>query len=328
MGLRSTAHGGAGFISQDSPFSHDHRTVKGSGIAVGDNKRKRVLFDRYAQSLAACQPEHKELYACPICLDAYTREGLVGPDPALTEEHCVQKGLGPSHYVLTCKDCNSKAGSKVDVHLHHRINHEHDWDDLTKPKDVELIHDDRKIAATVEKGNTGFVFRVQGHRTNPQHVSQLKASVEKKSFSGLTMRFKVFDVNKSHIALLKDAYLLMFRHFGYSYILASPLEVVRQQIRDPGLKLITLKHIVLVFGEHKCSEISRITGPAELDGFCVPIRLKSYKYTFGVIMPVSSNTYTSWDQWCATNSGPPQFQAKAVPFDLDRLVNPDHEWKG
>ena len=53
-------------------------------------------------------------YLCPICLKPCALDEL-------TDEHVPQHSLGGHKMTLTCKECNSKSGSEVDVYLTNTI---------------------------------------------------------------------------------------------------------------------------------------------------------------------------------------------------------------
>ena len=53
-------------------------------------------------------------YLCPICLNEYSEQDVKN---VLTEEDVPQKSLGGNRIALTCRKCNSRCGSDIDIHL-------------------------------------------------------------------------------------------------------------------------------------------------------------------------------------------------------------------
>ena len=53
-------------------------------------------------------------YVCPLCMKSFPSEVA---KTELTEEDVPQKSLGGHRITLTCKQCNSKCGSIIDIHL-------------------------------------------------------------------------------------------------------------------------------------------------------------------------------------------------------------------
>jgi hypothetical protein len=298
-------------------------------LAMKTRTRRKLLFDRYSRSLAACRPEHAGLYACPICLATFTPEGLVGNDPALTEEHCPQRGLGKSHYVLTCKDCNSQAGSQIDQHVHKHVQFRGFWDGIER-SNVQFEFDDRSVRAAIERGSATLSLWPDRRRCDPKAFDALFNSLRDQTFKEFTLSFGR-DVIPSkrlfHIALLKNAYLLMFRHFGYAYILTSLLESVRKQIREPNGRHVEPKRMVIRTTARRPDGILRVTEPEFLDCYLVSINLAKTDENFCIVMPTSGRTYPSWHQWMETRHETGKLSYLQEPFDENNLISCDYSWK-
>jgi hypothetical protein len=290
--------------------------------------RRKLLFARYSSSLAACRPEHAGLYACPICLALFPQEALVGNDPLLTEEHCPQRGIGESHYVLTCKGCNSQAGYQIDHHLHKHVQLRRFWDGNER-SNVRLEFENRSVTASIERGSGTMSLWPDRRRCDPKAVDALFDSLKDQTFKEFSLRFGrnvLPSIRRFRIALLKSAYLLMFRNFGYRYILTPLLESVRVQILEPQAKHLPLEWIMIRPTTAAPAGILRVTEPELLDCYLVSIHLTRTQESYCVIMPTSGQTYLSWRQWLETHHETGNLSYSEEPFDENNLTSVGYSW--
>jgi hypothetical protein len=82
-------------------------------------QRRKAMFDRGAAALHALSPSVQDVYGCPLCLRGFSKDE-VEADGMLSEEHAPPESLGGEVVYLTCRDCNSSAGSQLGFHMKHR----------------------------------------------------------------------------------------------------------------------------------------------------------------------------------------------------------------
>lgn len=272
------------------------------------HERERIrLFEKYSTNLELVDRRFEGKYVCPICLSVFKHESVFGPEPLLTVEHCIPNRLGRRLPVLTCSKCNSTAGHKTDDELHKRVRFEDAW----KPTDGKKIHafmefEGEQVAVdfrrTAKDGRPKIEAVIKSKGSSDASIDRLKQKIEEKIQENVDFEFKlkfntkvVPNLLRSHIALLKSAYLLMFRHFGYGYIYTSHLDLVRQQILNPEQDLVPLKAIVFDLDIDKLpNSISAVDSPEELDAYLVPIPLTKYGIGKMVALPSHSGTYARW----------------------------------
>src|ERR1700680_2136773 len=82
---------------------------------MASDRKKREWFELGAKAFAQVYPGtfDQATYLCPICLDPLTIEALA--DKRLTAEHVPPESFGGRELLLTCKDCNNSAGTKLDA---------------------------------------------------------------------------------------------------------------------------------------------------------------------------------------------------------------------
>ena len=58
-----------------------------------------------------------DLVVCPLCLDHFGREALLGDPPILSVEHPIPSAVEGEFKTLTCRKCNNTAGAILDSHF-------------------------------------------------------------------------------------------------------------------------------------------------------------------------------------------------------------------
>ena len=185
-------------------------------------------------------------YACPICLRMF---GL-GDVRQLTQEHVPQESLGGLKICLTCFDCNSNAGHRIDAHVHRREKGLAFFKAILEGGTYEGRAQIR-VGGSVTNANLRardkFVEITPGKEiNNPTEHVKLQEALAGFKENGTWERQKIdfnlvgdtFNLHKAMVADLKSAYLVCFAKLGYQYILRPQLDIVRNQILQPELKLI------------------------------------------------------------------------------------------
>ena len=75
-------------------------------------------FAEGAEALHRLRPDFPRLYVCPICGRGFVEQAL--SNGMLTLEHVPPRSMGGRRLVLTCRDCNARAGHMMDVHAYKR----------------------------------------------------------------------------------------------------------------------------------------------------------------------------------------------------------------
>jgi hypothetical protein len=198
---------------------------------------------------------------------------------------------------LVCTECNNWGGSSLDVHLKNRLEAEDFFQGISdKPQRSWIKVGDFKARAD-------WSFRhgerpecdLQMHRknTNPAEVEGIQRAFQKCRETADGMSFKLtvelgFNPWRSHVGLLRMAFLLAFRQFGYAYALNGCAALVRKQIQAPKERI--LPDVFCMAYEKppvEGTEILIVKEPAELRAFLVNMRLRTKKRTVynGVFLP-------------------------------------------
>ena len=205
----------------------------------------RAVFDpRHSEEPLTVTPtfDHArlgEIVLCPLCLKAFDRADLTAK--ILTVEHIVPSGGGGANLTLTCKCCNNRTGSKLDSQLLKRIEHEANFHENGGPTRIQLTLGEGQQNAQLyikrdEEGEDFFEVVGLPGQSNP--ILQTKLIEELRNPTSSNQELKIdfslgFVEVLNKTALLRSAYLMMFRFFGYSYILHPTLDAVRRQIWEP-----------------------------------------------------------------------------------------------
>lgn len=216
---------------------------------------RKILFDKFvkhldilrAHSVSRGEYIKSSHYICPICLRQFSETSLDVCTPnMLTIEHSPPKEVGGKAVALTCKDCNSKAGSELDIYLVNRLRRI-DRNEL-KPGIVtqaKATFSDGKIVvqSTLKVNSNGRVsMDTSDYNNNPINMEKLQLFHNNKQPFEITFS-KYKDAEKRvQVALLKTAYVLLFSKFGYSFLLTDVYDIVRKQILEPDAEIYPIAY--------------------------------------------------------------------------------------
>lgn len=207
------------------------------------NKRehqRQTIFSIYVDNLNFLienkfVDQKKNIYLCPICLEPHEK---LNQDNPLTLEDAPPKSLGGKTIILTCKRCNNTCGYEIDSHLTHRLR---DLDKLkllpNSSSEIKIELDGHTIRGKInidENNKQTFTFGVKNN--NPNVLHEVMANAVGKPLEPYLIPRKV-DEENLQFALLKTAYLMAFARFGYSLILDSSYDIVREQILNPNKRI-------------------------------------------------------------------------------------------
>jgi hypothetical protein len=272
------------------------------GNTVSKRKRLARLFEAYASNLSAFVPSLQNIFACPLCLGGFTQDTL--ESEGLTEEHIISRELGGKLITITCKECNSRGGAELDAHL---VNEFRALDKISGLSDkpfrgrVKVGDVKQDVGIYVSSGKSPRIQLLgDKKRTNPASLREIEHSLETEPGN---IKFQLnfgYDRHRANVAKLRAAYLLMFRYFGYEYILHKNVERVRQQILAPGQDVIASK-ASFAFGlaPEELNSIGLLRSPPELRCFVVSFRVSTaVDRSFGVVLPgLDDEGDEVYDRW-------------------------------
>lgn len=242
---------------------------------MSDRSQKKPLnhFRRAVEAFRALELPLAPLYVCPLCIRGIT-EDCIGE---LTREHVPPASLGGKRLVLTCRECNHRAGGKEGVDTHAR--HGEDQLDLV----TRNLRGTRRARFAV--GATSMNVQIRTEEDQIEIVGMPGPPGEADSFMAaflhvakqpaterpaLSITFaRRYTRGRQEVSWLRAGYLAAFAVFGYRYILRELLQPVRQQIENPDLELIDDFHMWHPAKEPGTRSILLVTQPAWVQGIAV-----------------------------------------------------------
>ncbi|MBM3982419.1 MAG: HNH endonuclease [Planctomycetes bacterium] len=260
-------------------------------MATGQERRQH-LFKAYAAQLTAIGhayadfPKIEDTFLCPFCCQTFGQDALDAP-PRLTVEHCIPESLGGTTgtSTLICAGCNNRMGASVDAHLSRK--YEADafltgTSAKTKRVTVEMGRGRARADMKVTAGErTHVTVTFDRDHSQPQEFDEAMRALEEgmKKPEGFKWKFDVnmgYKPKQTRVALLRIGFLMMFRQFGYPYVLDSNLAQVREQLLNPESDVITGPvEISLPSVPPRVNVVGIVQQPVELQSFVVVVRLKS-----------------------------------------------------
>lgn len=201
---------------------------------------KRKIFERLRQrqnNADLCTDQENALI-CPLC---WTNTGY----DDLSIEHVLPGSVGGSATVLTCRKCNNEHGSSLDSQLAQ----------FQKFKDAlqghgkiatELCINGKRLVANLDWQNRNF--HVVDKATNPRMNDSVKADFHAGLVESVFVTLSLgFAKNQFDRAILRAAYLILFRTFGYQYIRHEIVQILRRRICDPECEFPRLGSLIVEF---------------------------------------------------------------------------------
>jgi len=129
-------------------------------------------------------------------------------------------------------------------------------------------------------------------RTNPVHFATALNALERMQRNpqnaSATISVKLpYTPWKARVALLRMAYLMMFRQFGYSFALHPSSKLLLDQIWNPEAHLIPDAFSVRMTDYSHFNCVGLVTNPPERKSFCVLLKFKTSNRTLvqGIMIP-------------------------------------------
>lgn len=199
------------------------------------------LFSRYSRDLESCCPALRDTFVCPICLGEFPRESDLRT--IVAEEHVIPQALGGRITTLTCRRCNNTAGSGLESHLVQRVLVE----SRKRPVNMKL-----EVGGAIQRGELYLPDTKDGpinltvvpKQSDPAQEEVVRTRLEEgKTELTIQMNLGYIPLN-SMVAVVRAAYLLMFRIFAYSYVLDPSAELIRAQIQNPTTETSVIKGVI------------------------------------------------------------------------------------
>jgi hypothetical protein len=231
---------------------------------------KRAKFRLYRSSLdeVGLSTAADDALICPLCWQETSFDDL-------TPEHFVPESVGGKDTVLTCSRCNHDHGSRLDSHL---TNYQRMMDAFQGHGSfrTKLNVNGHKLVANLEWLDGHKHFKVIGKATNPSEWNAAHKEFQAGNVSELkcTMYFRYSKKNFER-ALLRAAYLVAFKCFGYDYAMHDIAQVIRRRIVDPSLSHPRLSSMII--------EADKFAPPHDLQHYIIPGNVTGVDFILVVI---------------------------------------------
>lgn len=284
-------------------------------------KKKYALFNLFSQNLEwvkeqpeiSFEPDFSNGYICPLCFEVFYEKDLNSEtENCLTLEDIPPVSLGGKPIALTCKNCNSTSGHKLDAHLLNSLL-THDAQNFlpNSAADTTFELNGNKMNGTLKVSEDGVVnLDLQPQRSDPKQTKQFMSDLDppRTIYNPFFQRDQLFNdqhrtppfnikfkktsnEQQANVALLRIGYLLAFATLGNAFLINGGLYKVREQILNPS-KDILPKVFWLKYNFPKENEgVNIITLPKDLRSFLIVFNLKtaSISRQFAIVLPGPSS---------------------------------------
>ncbi len=190
--------------------------------------RREQLFDRYTKNLRLIHPDAPDVIGCPICKCTLTRGDLLGDNPRVTLAHTFPRSRGGSKTCLSCGTCNNTIGSRFEAALSQERTLA-DWWNGRESLRVRAggSHGDVALELHFSPRRETMEVREVKEQTNPRKWENIVAHPPTQE-SPLSFIIPTPDYGDLIVASIHSAFLHLFYHFGYEYVLHENTVPVRQ----------------------------------------------------------------------------------------------------
>lgn len=198
--------------------------------------RRRTLrkrwFDKGKEALGKHIAEEPG-YGCPLCLRA------APVVEAFTVEDVPPVSVGGCPLVLTCRECNSRAGHDLDAHVARGqlIRSFARGEKIRPTKDFKLRIDDASVPISLAATEGGVSLIGHERAGSPASRAAITHHFEDAVATSRTdwelhLDFPSFSQRKERLGWLRAGYLAAFAKLGYAYILRPEVRPVIEQLQD------------------------------------------------------------------------------------------------
>lgn len=172
---------------------------------------------------------------CPICLNEYDnnvhKESL---------EHVPQKSLGGKVIAVTCKSCNNSCGVKIDGQLTNYIKKLENNEFIEgSDKFVSINTPDGQLNGKLIIDNVNsYTFKLDKTKNNPKTFDIKRRNIKKNSLIEVQSKSPKVEISGLNASLLKNAYMILFSKFGYTFLSDEYYNKFREQINKPNENII------------------------------------------------------------------------------------------
>lgn len=288
------------------------------------------LFARCETDLQKLLPNFNRGFVCPICLKLFDRKANLADELAI--EHIVPKALGGKLTTLTCRRCNNNAGAKLESHLVQRVQIGGGKKPILASVDFCGAHFRGEVHLPKSAAEALKIYgvRKQSHFREIEKFSKLLSN-EEWDGQQLNLNLELQYVQAfAFAALLRSAYLLMFRLFGYRYVFDKSASVIRNTIAEPLVETSALNGITWQVSTHGPSDtgVSVVTKPSGLRSFMVFLTLDKGQDLVSAIALPPPGAGTEFFRLITEAESPRRcLMSHWLPGDHDRIMPFDKVWK-
>jgi len=242
----------------------------------------------------------------------------------LSMEDAPQASLGGKKIAVTCKKCNNTSGYQSDVHLAKYINHLENKSNLpgTK-KHVKILDNENTIRGRLEISQHNELSIILSEKdNNPTALYNHLAGVKQGTIITLEDKSLNVDWRRMTTAIIKNAYIILFARFGYSFLLDPFYDRLRKQIQHPDIPILP-EALWTMQSKIHISEGVYLSNSNEYRGFFIVYSLsKLTKHNICVCIPTPLFPYEMMDEYFRQyKAGTPlhMFDCKGVNF-LENLA--------
>jgi len=203
--------------------------------------RRKAWFDRGARALKSVAAVDGEIYACPICFRGFSSDAL--GQGLLTEDHVPPESLGGRPLVLSCRECNNRAGHAFESHME-KLDARLAFNrgQPRRPVRMKLRAWESTLRVMARGDDKTLTIDLGERGNNPaDRDAHLKHLDEASRFPLRKFEFQMsfddqLDMGAARKGWLRSAYLVAFAAFGYHYAIHPQVRRLVESLQESGFR--------------------------------------------------------------------------------------------
>lgn len=243
------------------------------------------LFDLYSTNLQFYARGLEDKFVCPLCLGIFDKAAIHAG--LLTMEHIIPSSLGGTAITMTCKACNNRSGSQLEAHLTRNLRMNASLSgESGEPVRGKLFAGRGWQTADFFFSSNSIEIHGLPEQSNPSSHALLMQDFNEEPKSLRFELFRGYNPVNARVAKIRIAYLTIFDHLGYGYILNENLDQIRRLIANPDSAAPALSALIDFTDSSAPSGVGVVKEPVELRSFISIIDLPTTPTTrYGMLFP-------------------------------------------
>lgn len=244
----------------------------------------------------------RPVYICPLCIRAFSIESIDQQEfNPLTIEDLPPKSVGGNPKILTCKECNNKAGHTYDILILDSLKTEafiRRIPNSTIRSTISMNKGPRFKLITQITKSKGFKFILRT-KNNPKAEESLQDLIKNWNESKINFSFQSPNNKKVAVSLARIGLLLSFFYFGNRILFEGNYQKIRHHVINPEKNELPHDGIIIFPNDFRPEiGVHLIKNPENFRTFLIVYKIEIETLSKYVGFPFPGPGTYGWARYC------------------------------